>query len=73
MEDVTRQELLAQRWGWYEVSPQALHARLSDLTRQLREAAVPSLRLDALTVNGKTTEMLLPDELYGKNAQALPR
>jgi hypothetical protein len=74
MEDVTRQELLALRWGWYRhVSAADLQSNLKDLTHQLSQASIPSLRLDALTVGGKTTDFLLPDELYGKNQQALPR
>lgn len=74
MEDVTRQELLALRWGWYRhVSAADLQSNLKDLTHQLSQASIPSLRLDALTVGGKTIDFLLPDELYGKNQQALPR
>lgn len=74
MEDVTRQELFAARWGWYRGASDAdLHATLRELTRQLREAAIPSLRVDALTVGGQTTDVLLPDELYGKNEKALPK
>ena len=74
MEDVTRQELFAVRWGWYRgASDGDLHATLRELTRQLSDAAIPSLRLDAVTVGGKTTDLLLPDELYGKNDKALPK
>ncbi|HEX9074662.1 MAG TPA: hypothetical protein VF932_02745 [Anaerolineae bacterium] len=74
MEDVTRQELLAVRWGWYlRASAKDLHASLKDLTHQLDQASIPSLRLDALTIGNQTTDFLLPDELYGKNQQALPR
>jgi hypothetical protein len=74
MEDVTREQLLALRWGWYRgESDEDLHSRLSELTRQLRDASIPSLRLDMLAIQGKRTDVLLPDELYGKNEQALPR
>lgn len=73
MEDVTRQKLLAVRWGWYAEPAQELYAKLSELTQKLRAASVPSLRLDLLTINGKSTDFLVPDELYGKGSQALPR
>ncbi len=72
-EDILRQELLARRWGWYKgKSELELRASLSDVTGHLRQDAIPSLRLDALTLGGKTTDLLVPDELYGKNERALP-
>jgi hypothetical protein len=72
-EDVLRQELLAQRWGWYKgKSESELRASLSDVTGQLRQDAIPSLRLDALALGGKTTDLLVPDELFGQNERALP-
>ncbi len=72
VEDVTRQELLAVRWGWYDTSADDLHARLNDQTKQLRDASVLTLRVDTLRVNGKSTDILVPDELLGKNQEALP-
>lgn len=72
-EDILRQELLARRWGWYKgKSELELRASLSDVTGQLRQDAIPSLRLDALALGGKTTDLLVPDELYGMNERALP-
>jgi hypothetical protein len=74
MEDVLRQELLAARWGWYSGALEKdLRAALGDVTQELRDASVPALRLDALTRDGKTVDLLVPDELYGQNDQALPR
>ena len=74
LEDVTRQELFAVRWGWYRgVFDTDLHATLAQLTGQLHDAAVASLRLDLVTVKGRTTDLLVPDELYGQNDQALPK
>lgn len=73
-EDVTRQEQLAVRWGWYRgATEQDLHATLSSLTEQLGAAQVPSLRVDLLDEGGKTIDILLPDELYGMGNKALPR
>lgn len=73
-EDVLRQELFAVRWGWYrDASDQELHGMLADISRQLRDASVASLRLDTVTVGGRTVDLLVPDELYGKNEQALPK
>jgi hypothetical protein len=72
-EDVLRQELLARRWGWYKgKSESELRALLSDVTGHLRQDAIPSLRIDALALGGKTTDLLVPDELFGKNERALP-
>ncbi len=72
-EDVLRQEMLAQRWGWYKgKSESELRASLNDVTGQLRQDAIASLRLDALARGGKTTDLLVPDELYGMNERALP-
>ncbi len=72
-EDVLRQELLARRWGWYKAKSESeLRASLSDVTGQLRQDAIPSLRLDALVLGGKTTDLLVPDELYGMQERALP-
>ncbi len=74
MEDVIRQEMLAVRWNWYRGAADTdLHASLVELTSQLQDASVASLRLDAITVNGRTTDLLVPDDLYGKNETALPR
>ncbi len=73
-EDVLRQELLAVRWGWYRgASDQDLRDQLSEVTDRLRQDAIPSLRLDTLALGGKTTDWLVPDELYGQNEKALPR
>lgn len=73
-EDVTRQELLVLRWGWYAgTGEQDLHATLSTLTEQLNAGKVPSLRVDLLESGGKTWDILLPDELYGMGNKALPK
>ncbi len=73
-EDVLREELSAIRWGWYRGgSEDELHATLADLSRQMRAAKILSLRVDVLTVGNKSTDLLVPDELYGKNEQALPK
>ncbi len=73
-EDVLRQELFAIRWGWYQgASEQDLHSQLADVSRQLQEASILSLRLDSLTVGNRMTDLLLPDDLYGQNQGALPR
>ncbi len=69
-EDVLRQELLALRWGGYRAKSESdLRAELSDVARQLRDASIASLRVDALDVNGATTDWLAPDELFGQNAR----
>ncbi len=73
-EDVLRQELLALRWGWYKgTTEQELRNSLSEITSHLRQDTIPSLRLDTLALGGKTTDLLVPDELYGQNERALPR
>ncbi len=69
-EDVLRQELLALRWGGYRAKSESdLRAELGDVARQLREASIVSLRVDALSANGATTDWLAPDELFGQNAR----
>lgn len=73
-EDVLRQELLALRWGWYRgTTEQDLHTALAGVSGQLRDASIVSLRVDLLTRSGKSLDLLVPDELYGKNDQALPK
>jgi hypothetical protein len=73
-EDVVRLELIAARWGWLSGVPeQELHGSLKDVTQKLIDASVSALRLDALTRNGKTAFLLVPDELYGKGEKALPK
>lgn len=73
-EDVIRQELLAARWGWYNiVSETDLRAALEDVNQKLRDASAASLRLDVLTRSGKTMYFLVPDDLYGAGENALPK
>ncbi len=73
-EDLIRQELIGGRWGWLANVPETeLTQALSDVTQRLIDQAVPALRLDTLTRNGKTNFILVPDERYGKKEQALPK
>ncbi len=69
-EDVLRQELFALRWGGYRAKSESdLRAEVADVTDQLRQQSIVSLRVDSLTANGVTTDWLSPDELFGKNAR----
>ena len=73
-EDVVRRELIAARWGWLSgTSEDDLRSKLSDVTYKLREARSTDLLLDTLTRSNKSVYLLLPDELYGLNEQALPK
>jgi hypothetical protein len=73
-EDIVRQELIASRWGWYNrVTEPDLIGKLGEVTQQLMNAATPTLRLDTLTRSGKTMFLLVPDDLYGQGAKALPK
>jgi hypothetical protein len=73
-EDVLREELLAIRWGWYRgASEQDIHGLLEDMSRRMREASILSLRVDLLRAGDRTTDFLVPDELYGQNQRALPK
>ena len=40
---------------------------------QMQKAPISALRVDVLTRNGKTTYFLVPDDLYGQDAKALPK
>ncbi len=72
-QDVLRQMLLSVRWGWYQgATEKELHDELSEIAEALRKADIPSLRLDSLTIAGRTTDWLVPDESFGKNELALP-
>jgi hypothetical protein len=74
VEDVIQQELIAQRWGWYTgTSEKDLTNKLGDVTQKLMDSNYPSLRIDTLTRNKKTSFILLPDELYGQGEKALPK
>jgi hypothetical protein len=72
-EDVLEQRLIAVRWGWSQKSEGELRDSLTEVTEKLRDASVPTLRIDATTRSGKTLYLLLPDELYGEGAQVFPQ
>ncbi|MCL4395206.1 MAG: hypothetical protein M1482_10465 [Chloroflexi bacterium] len=73
-EEVIRRQLIAVRWGWLSgTSEQDVRSALADATQKLRDDQYPDLFLDSITRSGKTVYLLLPDELYGTNEQALPR
>ncbi len=73
-EDVVRRELIASRWGWLRGTPeQDLRDTLGQVTQKLRDAKSASLFLDTVTQHNQSVYLLLPDELYGLNDQALPK
>jgi hypothetical protein len=73
-EDVVRRELIASRWGWLNsASEPDLRDKLSQVTKQSRDAQTTDLLLDTLTRSNRSIYFLLPDELYGMNEQALPK
>jgi hypothetical protein len=73
-EDIVRRELIAARWGWLSgTNEDDVRSKLSDVTQKLRDAQSTDLLLDTLTRSKKSIYLLLPDELYGLNEQALPK
>ncbi len=73
MEDVLRAELAAGRWGLYQYDEQDLISRLNEISAKLRDAQVPTLRLDSFERNKSVLFLLVPDDLYGQGEQALPK
>jgi hypothetical protein len=73
-EDVLRGALVAGRWGLYpEFDETDLRARLDEVSQQLRDEQVASLRLDNFTRGSEIVYLLVPDELYGTGERAYPR
>ena len=73
-EEVVRRELIAARWGWLSgTSEQDLRSALGDVTQKLRESQSADLFLDTVTRNKQSVYLLLPDDLYGQNENALPK
>lgn len=72
--DVLLSELFIVRWGWYVTqSEQAVIEKIDAVTQDLINAGYPALRLTAITRNNQRLLIWLPDELYGRGEQALPR
>ncbi|MDE3091226.1 MAG: hypothetical protein KGJ80_17800, partial [Chloroflexota bacterium] len=74
VEDVVRRELTAARWGWLSgVDEQDLRAALDEVTRKIIGTSHPELPLSTVTRNGKTIYLLVSEDRYGQNDQALPK
>lgn len=73
-EDVLRSTLVAGRWGLYsQYDETQIRQRLDEVSQALRDAQVPSLRLDSFTRGSEIVYLLVPDELYSMGERALPR
>lgn len=72
--DVLHQELIAIKWGWHSITSEkdVLNA-LNEVNDKLAQSDTPGLRLDSFVRNGVTNFLLLPNDLYGQGAAALPK
>ena len=73
-EDVVKQQLIAVRWGWISAASEPdVRDAMDGAEQQMQKAPINALRVDVLTRNSKTTYFLVPDDLYGQDAKALPK
>jgi hypothetical protein len=73
-QDVLLYELFVVRWGLYPAQPeQIVLEELGQVTQELMDAGYPSLRFDSFKRNNRMVFWWVPDELYGRGENALPK
>ena len=69
---LTRDELIAIRWGWVRADAEMdVRVALDELNQKSRAESGAGLLLDRVAQNNRALDILVPDEFYGQAEQAL--